>query len=74
MCGNVMVTDEIWRGDYHCRGGLHSTHKILDNISPEEKRILKMAESLTHKDCQPVPVDVKEVLEKGWSCRKKFPP
>ena len=24
VCGNVMVTDEIWRGDYHCRGGLHT--------------------------------------------------
>ena len=31
-----------------------------------------MAESLNHKDCQPVPVDVKEVLEKGLCCRKIF--
>ena len=24
VCGNVIVTDEIWREDYHCRGGLHT--------------------------------------------------
>ena len=38
VCGNVMVTDEIWRGDYHCRGGLHITqtkYSYLNNISLE---------------------------------------
>lgn len=78
VCGNVMVTDEIWRGDYHCRGGLHiiqTKYLDLDNIYPAEKEdLFRMAESLNHKDCQPVPVDVKEVLEKGLRCRKIFPP
>ena len=38
VCGNVMVTDEIWRGDYHCRGGLHITqtkYSYLNIISLE---------------------------------------
>ena len=38
VCGNVVVTDEIWRGDYHCRGGLHITktkYSDLNNISLE---------------------------------------
>lgn len=32
-----------------------------------------MADSLNHKDCQPVPVDVKEVLEKGFLAKLYFP-
>ena len=41
VCGNVMVTDEIWRGDYHCRGGLHiiqTKYLDLDNIYPAENK------------------------------------
>ena len=32
-----------------------------------------MADSLNHKDCQPLPVDVKEVLEKGLFVKLYFP-
>ena len=52
----------------------HSTDKILILGLYFPNLLLTMAESLNHKDCQPLPVDVKEVLEKGWYCDKNIFP